>query len=502
MRILVISFFNDWVTHLGVELEIAHKHLDAGDQVEFLGCDGCIRICQANPSGSATACEICRYRRLRGIQLLSAPVTEHRLGDYTDAAQEEEVERLAAGVNTAEAARAFKFEGEDLGWGALSSTIQELRDPLCKTDQAKTLLAEYTKTALTSYLAVKHFLRRHPPFDVVYIFNGRFACTRGAFRACQKTGGMKIMLHERGCSIEKYDVFENDLPHAREFWIRRIQSMWEKEGNQQEREQIGRSFYEERRAGVAVAWHSFTNRQESGLLPEDWDASRKNIVIYNSSEDEFAGIGDEWKNPVYPMQCDGVRRIVSDGLIQCPEVHFYLRMHPNLTGVENEDVRILRSIQSPNFTLIEPDAKICTYALLDAADKAISFGSTVGIEATYWRKPSISAGHSFYEDLDAVYWADSHETLMNHISLDLEPKPLLGALKYGFCMRTFGTEFKYWKATEMEHGTFKGANLKHHGRRIERKIILPLSRFLLDHPLLMRGANLVFDSYDSIRRKF
>lgn len=40
MRVLVISFLNSWISHLGTELELAQRHLDDGDTVESLGCRG------------------------------------------------------------------------------------------------------------------------------------------------------------------------------------------------------------------------------------------------------------------------------------------------------------------------------------------------------------------------------------------------------------------------------------------------------------------------------
>jgi hypothetical protein len=502
MRILIISFFTDWTTHLGVELELAQRHLDSGDEVVFLGCDGCIKACRANPHGERRVCDLCRYKRLRGIQSLSGSVGEHRLGDYVNPAMLEEADRLSSNVKTAAAAKDFRFNGHDLGWGALSSTVQVLRDPVCETEVAAELLSRFTKTALLSYGAVQAFLKQHQSFSKAYIFNGRFASTRGAFRACQEITGMEVILHERGSSNLKYSLFENDLLHTRKMWMARIEASWNAEPDISKKEEIAALFYKERRWGTAVGWKSFTVNQEAGALPVNWDSKRTNIAIFNSSEDEFAGIGDEWKNHVYEMQNEGVRMIVTDALERYPDFHFYLRMHPNLIGVENDDVARLRSIKADNFHLIEPNSSISTYALLDAADKIISFGSSVGIEATYWGKPSIMAGHSFYEHLGSVYCAEDHEDVMTLIGQNLMPCSKEGALKYGYHLRTFGDDFKYWQADDFYDGSFNGYQMKHGGRNIGRRTTLFLSNYFNSRSRLMRITNKVFDAYDKFRRDF
>ena len=79
MNILIVSFFNRWVTHLGVELELAEKHLQQGDSVTFLACDGSVGACLNNPKGDANICSECRLRRFDGIAELSGNVAVHSL---------------------------------------------------------------------------------------------------------------------------------------------------------------------------------------------------------------------------------------------------------------------------------------------------------------------------------------------------------------------------------------------------------------------------------------
>lgn len=475
MKVLIISYFTKWVPHFGTELELAQIHLDRGDTVEFLGCDGCIIACQTNPQGDVNSCNACRLRRLRGMQLLSTQPVEHQLGDYLPKNIVETEDEILSAITDAESAKAFRYRDHDLGWGALSSTIDELRDPICESPQAKELLKRLARTALRSYLAVHSFLQTHQNFDRVYIFNGRFACTRGAYRACQEHEKLEIMIHERGSSVEKYELFGATMPHSRKRWHQSVCETWEAASRPDERGSIGRAFYEGRRMGSPLNWKSFISAQQKGRLPDDWDQSKNNVVIFNSSEDEFASIGDEWINPVYPKQSEGIRRVVSDALTRYPKMHIFLRMHPNLTDVVNKDVEMLHAIKSPNFTLIEPRSSVSTYDLLDVAERVLTFGSTVGIEATYWGKVSILAGRSFYDNLDAVHVARDHEHVMELLGANLVPKQVVNALKFGYHSQTFGIPFRHWKADGFLDGSFRGVPLRWSpATRIEGHILVRL----------------------------
>jgi hypothetical protein len=251
-------------------------------------------------------------------------------------------------------------------------------------------------------------------------------------------------------------------------------------------------FYHERAAGKQQSWRSFVTGQEKGLLPKSWDFRKRNIVIFNSSEDEFSSIGDEWKNPLYTTQVKAVRAIVDD-LSAHDGLHVYLRMHPNLAGVDNDSVQDLFAIRADNFTVIPPDSRVSSYELLKACNTVISFGSTVGIEAAFWGKPSILAGKCFYRDLGSVYLPETHEELVRMALSDLPPKDRGGALMYGYYMNTYGRPFKYYKADTLFSGTYRGQStrapfLARLTRRLIKAMYLQKSirfRRLLGHSLRM-----------------
>jgi hypothetical protein len=463
MNVLIISYFNSWVTHFGTELELAERHLAAGDRVEVFGCDRSLTCCEANPSGRISKCDRCRLRRTGGLRLLSAPIKEHSLGDYLPDDLKAAEAALEKGIVDAKSAELYEYNGHDFGSGALSSVIWNSRDPFCEKQGSHQVVLNFAKVALRSYLGVRSFLKAHPDIQRVYIFNGRFASTRGALRACQEATGVEVFTHERGPNIGSFSLFENAMPHDRALWVKQTLAAWDSASDREQAVSVGSSFFIARKHGTNQDWTSFTEKQQVGKLPTGWDHQRRNVVIFNSSEDEFVGLGEEWLNPIYAGQAEGVQKIVQDAMERYPNVMFYLRMHPNLVGVNNRDTRLTQELGAggqPNLVVVAPDSDISTYSLLDAADLIITFGSTVGVEATYWGKPSILAGHAMYEDLDSVYVAESHEHLMELIETAIIAKRKINAIIYGYYAKTFGEPFQYWVAEDFSHGKFRGKSVK------------------------------------------
>ena len=137
----------------------------------------------------------------------------------------------------------------------------------------------------------------------------------------------------------------------------------------------------------------------------------------------------------------------------------WLRMHPHLKGIDNESVASLYRLANEHFRIIPPDSDISTYAMIDAADKIVTFGSTVGIEATYWGKVSIMLGVCVYDSFGSVYRAKSHAQAIELIRSELSQMPREGALKYGYYLDSFGEPFRYYRAHNLFAGTFKGVKV-------------------------------------------
>jgi hypothetical protein len=365
----------------------------------------------------------------------------------------------------AAALAAYSVDGFDVGAAVASSIISELRDPFPSTVKHRDAIRAYVTSAVQLYRGLRRSLAANP-VDRVYAFNGRFAHTRAVLRACQ-AANVDCYLHERGHDVKSYGLFKNALPHEIAPTDQRMRDAWAAAEGRPDREAIATSFFTERVGGVAQAWYSFTAHQDETLLPEGWQDAKTRIVLYNSSEDEYAAVGDEWKHTVYESQLEGVRRIVKD-LEARDGVRLFVRMHPNnRTMVASEQAK-WTGLRSPILTVIPPESKVSSYGLLREADLVITFGSTVGIEATFFGKPSILADPAMYARLGGTYNPATHEELMELLRPGLPPKDRTAALVYGYYQKTFGRPYRWFDAGTFAEGRFKGVDLGRRPGRLER----------------------------------
>ncbi len=94
MKIGIVAPLATVAPHFETELELAQRHLDAGDRVEMLACMGALPCCDFNVTREPKQCGSCAGRRNAGLKLLdrrvalipleSAAVTESITPDAFD----------------------------------------------------------------------------------------------------------------------------------------------------------------------------------------------------------------------------------------------------------------------------------------------------------------------------------------------------------------------------------------------------------------------------------
>jgi len=452
MKILIYMPFASWIPHLGTDLEIAAKHLDVGDEVHIIQCSGDLSSCEPNPSHKKFRCIACKYQRDKGLSLINLPdQNRHELAlnnfyrclDLPD-------------FHSIEELNSFKINNVDIGMAVASTLISMTRDPNPNVSKFKKYIHENILMSNSIYNAIKYHLQQIEP-DIFYLFNGRFAAIRPALRAAQDLG-IKTFVHERSGNPQKYTLSEDTYPHDIKYKKSIIKNFWDNVRPDNEKEEIAKQWFIDRRRGKDQGWYSFTKSQKKRKMPDGFDASKRNVSIYVSSEDEFAAIGD-WQNPIYKNQTDAINAIINADLDK--DIRFYIRVHPNLKGVDNSQTRELSELKSINSTVISADSNIDTYELMDACEKIITFGSTMGIESVYWGKPSILAGRSLYEDLGGCYIPKGNEELIDLIDSRLNPLSNIGALKYGYFQSLAGIPYKYYNPDSLFKGKFKGIDLSY-----------------------------------------
>ena len=457
MKILIYMPFSDWVSHLATDLEIAAKHIAKGDEVHIIQCSGDLPSCEANPNHFKLRCNICKSKRDKGLALINLPVMnrhELALNDFINDVD-------LPDFSSIQELKDFKIDNVDVGMTVSSSLISMTRESEPDINYFSKFIHENISISIAIYDAIKFHLMQIKP-DIFYLFNGRFAAFRPALRAAQDIG-IKTFVHERAGVLERYTLIEDTYPHDIEYQKTQIEKYWNDDRSNTEKEELAKQWFKNRRGGMNQSWYSFTKSQKKGNLPYGFDSSMRNIVIYVSSEDEFEAISG-WQNQIYKNQTDAINRIINSNTEK--NIRFYVRIHPNLKGLNNTQTRELSDLKGSNLTVIPADSKIDSYELMDACEKVITFGSTMGIESVFWGKPSILAGRSLYEGLDGCYVPNNHDEMIDLINRRLDTLPNLGALKYGYWQSIAGIPYVYYKPESIRGGKFMGVYLGY--RMIDR----------------------------------
>jgi hypothetical protein len=456
MRVLVFTAQTNWKPHYETDLEIIQRHLDDGDEVVHLHCEAELAACDDNPHHEMARCRNCIGIRKAGMSLLFPTVPSISFLNLSQS-NERELASVQKTFATIAELKSFYIEEFDIGMAVLSSIISLTRDPEPDISVLNDMVSRYIVATLSIYRSMQNYLDVNP-VDRVYVFNGRFAPVRAVLRAC-RSRGITCYVHERGHDIHHYDLVKNTTSLDLGYMQGRIREQWKLAAGNSRRSVIAEEFYLERAKGRVQSWFSFVDRQMKDLLPASWNPAKRNIVIFNSAEDEFAATDAQWDNPLYANQLEGLQRTVQSLESNHDGIHCYLRIHPNLRGVKNKHSTTLYDFRRDFFEIIPPDDPVSTYALIKHADKVLTFGSTVGIEAVFWGTPSILAGRSYYQALGGTYNPTSHEELITLLKADLPPKDRTAALVYGYYLGTFGIPFKYFQASGVQSGKFKGQTL-------------------------------------------
>jgi hypothetical protein len=279
--------------------------------------------------------------------------------------------------------------------------------------------------------------------DHYAVFNGRLFDARPFFRKpCLM--GRRVQCFEAESMPPAWEFksihYNNSLPHdvvanndmVISFWKEATKILPEKKMIE-----IGESFFEGRRSKQPFSpkIKSFVAEQVDDMLPEGWNTQKRNFVFFNSSEDEFAGIDkvyDSFKyKPTQQAVIENVARLAAEA---DPTIHIYLRIHPNLKNVKHQYHSDLLQLgtQFSNLTVVPADSPVSTYSLLDVAEKIITVGSTVGVEAVYFNKPSILLGPAGYRFLDICYVPKNDDELRALLKDRLTEKSRGSAIQFGF----------------------------------------------------------------------
>lgn len=437
MKMLFYNICAHLTTHTGIMLDEAYLQNDLGHEVVFISCSSIIGNCFLNSQEKKSICYSCQCKNNHNLKLLPKSIRMYDISKYITSDLLDNCKNVRYSYNNVNSIKAIKYKDLYLGYGALSNYITITRNcnPLVDNDFVK-YFDKILHKGILLYEALVKAVKEECP-DRIYIFNGRLLETRILYDYA-KAHNIEVYCMEGSAvinGIQRKTVFENSIPHDIYNITERIDKYWRNPAiSEEEKKKIGVSFYENRRASRPAGDKVYTKNQESGLLPSNWDVKYENVVIFNSSEDEFASTSHEYDNMnLFDSQLQGIKVILEE-YRNDQSKHFYIRIHPNLSSIKYKYYTDIYKLKYENLTVIGPEEKVSTYALIDAANKIVVFGSTVGIEASYSNKPVILLAGAAYSFLNVTYNPKSLEELKALLDTEnLSPKRNIdNIVKYGY----------------------------------------------------------------------
>ena len=431
-----------------------------GNNVIFLCCDETLGHCLDNPLGSKGLCKMCKFLQKSRAKKYGLSNEFHFIGEYLSKEMEIKAMDSIFDYSTMDELKSIVYDGVEIGYGAVSTYVSLTRNMSYITPEIKKYLDHLLSIQIKHIEILKEIFKRINP-ELVYFLNGRFSQYKPLLGVSQLyninfvcTEGLMFADGE----IKK-DYFHNNIAHDMKQNTDHYNKFWYDCDDKSLRESVGRLFFENRRFGKYAGDKIYTLAQQQGKMPSHWDNSKYNIVIFNSSEDEFFSVSKEVDSfSLFKSQLEGIETIINH-YKDDPSKHFYLRIHPNLNGIPYSYHTDLYNFNYTNLTVIPGTSDISTYALMDAADKVIVFGSTMGVEAAYWKKPVICLGYALYNLLNVVHLPKTQNELWEMI--ENKNLPLLeydNALKYGFYYMS--EEHPKFKEVQMSLVEIKVANIK------------------------------------------
>ena len=414
----------------------AEKLAKNGHEVYVLYCGRSLNVCYTNMNGDTKKCTFCtaNYQFYDRINI-SSKVKFISLKESLEDGMISNNLGMKFHYENVNDIKNIKYKNVNIGYACLSSYISFSRNlyPLID-DSFKVYFDNLLRNSCLMCDLIEVLLIQYKP-DFIYGYNGRFLDSRPTLEF-SKSQGVHFALLEAQYTFSYYNkiVFYNDTPHSIASINKNlILEIWDHSNlGLDEKITLATEFYERRKKALPSGDKIYTKNQKQGLLPKGWDSTKKNIVIFLSSEDEFIAIGDEFeKYSIFSSQIEGINDI-AEFFLHNQQIQFYVRIHPNLSDIDYSYHKKIYELEKfANVKVIEPKSIISSYSLIDNSDTVVVFGSTIGIEAVYWGKPTILLSWAVYYYLDCCYIPSSKEEVFELINTHLVPKDKLGTYKFG-----------------------------------------------------------------------
>ena len=419
-KILLNLSFSVWPMY-GYELDFVQQKLNEGCTVKVLYCNGSPDFCSANNLNSLSnkklslVCSYCKSKFDKGIKWLNNSknliIENFELLNISQIDKIYEYENLLkkkVGVDeeVLEFLKSVNYHLEDIIRTTMISESWSIRFNH-KYKKNFNLFKKISKQTIISFYSSLNHLEKFNP-DELYIYNGRIYRYQPMLRLAQSK-----MKHEDIYTYE-YPLFgfqnmmlvnKNYFADLKNISNELLKVSTEKNILFSKKESVAKNWIKNRETGenYKLDFYPWKRNQISGSLPKQFNKLNFNISYFMSTETEFLGIPENEKDFAFKNNLDIIETILKN-IKYKSNVFLTVKTHPlvDKDSIFNLNQLVRLKNQYSNMLIIEPTSTADSYQLIKNSNLIIVMGSTVGIEAAFYKKNVISASNSPYMSFGAV----------------------------------------------------------------------------------------------------
>ncbi len=358
-----------------------------------------------------------------------------------------------------------KYKNINLGKGVLSSLVSYYRNLNFDTKKHKREIEKMLFNAAVILRRTEIIIKLEKP-DQIVTFNGRFSVTYPIVALSNKLN-IPVLQHDRGSDFNKFEIYENNI-HNKKYRYLAIKQHWKV--SKVYKKKIGHLYYIERRQkkkmGQDFGFH-FISRQKNNHIKYK-KKNKTTIVYYTSTDYEVAAIFNDNNQE---NKFNFFYQIIS----KLNNVDLIIRVHPDIKNKNFKEDEKWRKYNSTFCTVLESDDKTDSYKLLEIADIVVGYGSSILIEALYWKKSVFTLNcNDIYHHSGAIRLINNKKNILDIFSKSYKfsKSHLNKCLLFGYYYKTYGKKFKYYTPYDFSNGRFMN-----HSLEWKSKIILFLEKF-------------------------
>jgi hypothetical protein len=300
----------------------------------------------------------------------------------------------------------------------------------------------------------------------VITFNCRFAISKPIISSA-KFNKKKILIHERGSTLNKYEIFTDDV-HDNDYIYKKCFLHWENNKDLKKKTTIAKKYFRlvENKKFIAKVGLDFEKKTESKI---NFDKNKKIITYLCSTDYEcvavYLDVNKYYINEYWSDQINTLKSIINI-IKKDPNIILYIKSHPNFSPRNNQEEK-LKELETNNVVYLSVDDRQDTYELIRNSDLIISFGTSLELYAVYLNKKVISFVKTFYTNFNFIFYPKNENTLKKLIyekeKINYNNIKKLNLLKVAYYIMTFGIDYKFYKAINYSRGYFKGTRIDHYG---------------------------------------